>query len=179
MKSISALGMRVGLIGLSLTFLGALTAFGQFTPPASVPYNAAAYADRAKLRNSTGVSSLGAYAGPSAAPGSANLFSQNVSYSIPLLSLPGRAGLNLSLTLAYNSKVWIKSGTTIYFDGDKGWPAVGWRLGFGRIDGVYSGPDGFNHYYLQQAEVVVLVLDRARLAPAAFYLARRNGPDFP
>ncbi len=123
-------------------------AFAVFTPPATVPYNAAAYADRAKLRNSTGMIGLGAYASPAACPAQVNLFSQNVSYSIPVLSLPGRAGLSLSLTLAYNSKVWIKSGNTIYFDGDKGWPAIGWRLGFGRIDGVYSGPDGFNHYYL-------------------------------
>lgn len=91
---------------------------------------------------------MGSYASPAACPAKANLFSQNVSYSIPVLSLPGRAGLSMSLTLAYNSKVWVKSGSTIYFDGDKGWPAVGWRLGFGRIDGKYTGPDSYNHYYL-------------------------------
>jgi YD repeat-containing protein len=125
-----------------------LWVFAAFIPPPTVPYSAAAYADRAKLRNSTGVTGLGSYASPAACPAQVNLFSQNVTYSLPIISLPGRAGLSLSLTLAYNSKVWIKSGSTIYFDGDKGWPAVGWRLGFGRVDGKYSGPDGYDHYYL-------------------------------
>ena len=35
----------------------------------------------------------------------------------------------------------------MYFDGEQSWPAPGWRLGFGRIDGVFSGPDSYNHYY--------------------------------
>ena len=133
-----------------LPLLSALVAAAPppFAPPASVPFNAAAYADRAKLANSTGGTGLSAYASPAACAAQVNLFSKNISYSVPILSLPGRAGLGLSLTLAYNSKVWVKSGTTIYFDGERGWPGVGWRLGFGRMDGVYSGPDGFNHYYL-------------------------------
>ena len=135
---------RALAVGL-LLFLAALLAF---SPPSAVPYNAAAYATRAGLRNSTGGTPLGSYASPASCPMKVNLFSQNVSYSVPVLSLPGRAGLSLSLALAYNSKVWVKSGSTIYFDGDKGWPAPGWRLGFGRIDGVYAGGDGYNHYYL-------------------------------
>jgi RHS repeat-associated protein len=119
-----------------------------FNPPTSVPYNAAAYADRAKLINATGMTALGAYAGPSTCALKVNLFSKNAAYSLPILSLVGRAGLSLSLSLSYNSKVWVKSGSTIYYDGDNGWPAPGWRLGFGRIDGKYSGPDGYDHYYL-------------------------------
>jgi RHS repeat-associated protein len=90
---------------------------------------------------------MGAYARAGSLNDDVNLFSQDVSYSIPLLSLIGRGGLNLNLMLTYNSKVWIKSGSTIYLDGEQGWPAPGWRLGFGRIDGVYSGPDSYNHYY--------------------------------
>jgi len=118
-----------------------------FNPPSSVPYNAAAYAARAGLRNSSGMTTLGAYASPATCPVKINLFSQNVTYTVPILSLVGRAGLSLSLAMTYNSKVWVKSGSTIYLDGDKGWPAPGWRLGFGRIDGVYAGMDGYNHYY--------------------------------
>ncbi len=127
-------------------------AFAGFTPPSNVPYTAAAYADRAKPGNSTGVTGLGSYVSPAGCSAKANLFSQNVSYSVPLLSFLGRAGLNVNLALAYNSKVWVKSGSTIYFNGDNGWPAVGWVVPFGRIDGVYSGPDGSNHYYLVAAD---------------------------
>jgi RHS repeat-associated protein len=124
----------------------ALAAYAAFTAPTAVPYNAAAYLDRAKLINSTGTTALGAYASPAACAAAANLFSQNIAYSLPILSLPGR-GLGMSLTLAYNSKVWIKSGSTIYFDGDVGWPAPGWRLGFGRIDGKYTY-SSVDHYFL-------------------------------
>ncbi len=133
---------------LLISTILATTAWAGFTPPSSVPFTASSYADRAARRNYTGVTSLAAYASPASCSAQANLFSQDVYYSVPVLSLPGRTGLGLTLTLSYNSKVWVKSGSTVYFDGDKGWPAPGWRLGFGRIDGVYSGPDGFNHYYL-------------------------------
>lgn len=65
--------------------------------------------------------------------------SGNYVQSIPILSLPGR-GQNLSLTLFYNSKLWIniaQPGTTnqpdMVFDHDQGWPAPGWSLGFGKV----------------------------------------------
>lgn len=132
----------------SLVFLSALAVYASFNPPTSVPYTASAYGDRAKLYNATGTSTLGSYLNVASTPVNVNLFSQNISCSISLLSLVGRAGLNLNLALSYNSKIWIKSGTTMYFNGDQGWPAIGWRLGFGRIDGVYTGTDGYKHYYL-------------------------------
>jgi RHS repeat-associated protein len=136
------------LISVSGAILcAALTAYASFSPPSSVPYTASAYADRAARKNFTGLTNLAAYVSPAACSAQANLFSQDVYYSVPVLSLSGRAGLGLALTLSYNSKVWVKSGSTIYFNGDQGWPAPGWRLGFGRIDGVYSGPDSYNHYY--------------------------------
>ena len=126
--------------------LGAV-AVGANTPPSAVTFNATSYADRSKLVNSTGMTSLGTYASPAACAAKANLFSEDIDYSVPLFSLVGRAGLNFNLSLTYNSKVWVKSGSNIYFDGEQSWPAPGWRLGFGRIDGVYSGPDSYNHYY--------------------------------
>jgi RHS repeat-associated protein len=135
------------LLSALLSLVAVAPAQASNTPPSAVTYSAAAYADRAKLVNSTGMSSLGAYGSPAACAARINLFSEDVDYSVPLLSLVGRAGLNLNLMLTYNSKVWVKSGTAIYFDGEQGWPAPGWRLGFGRIDGVYSGPDSYNHYY--------------------------------
>jgi YD repeat-containing protein len=137
---------RFVIIGLLTAFV-ATVAEASFTPPSPVTFNAAAYASRASRANATGISSLAAYVSPAACPVKANLFSQDVEYSVPLLSLAGRAGLSLNLTLNYNSKVWIKSASTIYFDGEQSWPAPGWRLGFGRIDGVFSGPDSYNHYY--------------------------------
>ena len=122
--------------------------FRSFSPPSVVTYTAAAYAARAGRSNSTGASALAAYASPAACPLKADLFSYNVNFNAPVLSLPGRTGLNLNLTLTYNSKdMWVGSGTTMFFNGESGWPAAGWHLGYGRVDGLYSGPDGFNHYY--------------------------------
>jgi RHS repeat-associated protein len=59
-----------------------------------------------------------------------DLGSQNVNWGVPLLYLPGRAGLDLSLTLFYNSLVWTKDGVNMKFNADFGAPAPGFRLGF-------------------------------------------------
>ena len=67
---------------------------------------------------------------------SVNLSSGNVSFTAPVLSLAGRAGLNLDLALTYNSKVWNKTGSTMFFNADKGFPAPGWRIGFGAIQAL-------------------------------------------
>ncbi len=40
---------------------------------------------------------------------SEDLYSGNYHWSTPIVSLPGRAGLDLNLTLCYNSLVWVKS----------------------------------------------------------------------
>ena len=58
-----------------------------------------------------------------------DLGSRNFNWSQPLLSLPGRAGLDLDLTLTYNSLVWTKDGSYIKFNADLGTPAPGFRLG--------------------------------------------------
>ena len=58
-----------------------------------------------------------------------DLGSRNFNWSLPLLSLPGRAGLDLNLTLSYNSLVWTKDGPYIKFNADLGSPAPGFRLG--------------------------------------------------
>jgi RHS repeat-associated protein len=86
-------------------------------------------------------------------PGSANF-----TFGVPLLDLPGR-GIDLSLGLAYNSRLWNKSskttvdGDTTYmtYDVDSGWPAPGFRLGYGHLESQGSAgftltdPDGTRH----------------------------------
>ncbi|HEY6806783.1 MAG TPA: DUF4214 domain-containing protein [Pyrinomonadaceae bacterium] len=58
------------------------------------------------------------------------LLTRDVSWSISILDLPGRSGLDLGLTLSYSSQVWTRSGPFIYFDEDNGFPSAGFRLGF-------------------------------------------------
>lgn len=78
----------------------------------------------------------------------------NFRLQAPLLELPGR-GLNLSLALAYNSRVWTLDGSRqrITFDVDADWPAPGWSLGFGKLVDVDStarlliDADGTRHPY--------------------------------
>jgi len=79
--------------------------------------------------------------------------SGNFQFAAPILSLPGR-GINISLGLAYNSRVWNKANTQISFDNDRGWPSPGFNLGFGKMlgMGVYNGAmlvdaDGTRHSY--------------------------------
>lgn len=79
--------------------------------------------------------------------------SGNFQFAAPVLSLPGR-DINISLGLAYNSRVWNKAGSDISYDNDRGWPAPGFNLGFGKMlgMGVYNGAmlvdaDGTRHSY--------------------------------
>lgn len=65
-------------------------------------------------------------------PGS-GLLGRSMDWSVPLVSLPGRAGLDLSLSLSYSSQVWTPSGPHIYFDEDNGFPSAGFHLGFPTI----------------------------------------------
>jgi YD repeat-containing protein len=58
-------------------------------------------------------------------------------WSLPLVSLPGRSGLDLGLTLSYSSMVWTPVGSYIYFDEDNGSPSPGFRLGFPTIGNVF------------------------------------------
>ena len=72
-------------------------------------------------------------------PGSANY-----TFGVPLVGIPGRQ-LSAALALTYNSRIWHKavvgSTTKMYFDVDAGWPAPGFRLGYGQIE--HQGTSGF------------------------------------
>jgi len=65
--------------------------------------------------------------------GGEDLLSRNYNWSTPIVSLPGRAGMNLNLGLSLNSLIWTKSGTNIYFNLAKGFPSPGFHLGFPEI----------------------------------------------
>lgn len=62
-----------------------------------------------------------------------DLGSRNFNWDLPLLYLPGRAGLDLDLTLSYNSLVWTRDGSFIKFNADLGSPAPGFGLGLPRL----------------------------------------------
>ena len=78
--------------------------------------------------------------------------SGNFQIAAPVLGLPGR-GIDISLGLAYNSRLWNKAVSQISsMINDRGWPAPGWSLGFGKIlgMGVFNGgmiveADGTRH----------------------------------
>jgi RHS repeat-associated protein len=71
---------------------------------------------------------------PNAAAGNGNF-----QLSAPVLSLPGR-GIDLNLALNYNSRLWSKTGNRMSYDSDRGFPAPGWSLGFGKM--MFMGSQG-------------------------------------
>ena len=77
-----------------------------------------------------------------------NPFSRNYNWSVPLLDLPGRAGLNLGLSLSYNSLVWTRTGDFMTFDADKGSPSPGFRIGFPVIQGPFPSAEANKNSYL-------------------------------
>ncbi len=74
--------------------------------------------------------------------GGEDLFSSNFHWSTPLISLPGRGGLDLNLSLHYNSLQWVRYGSTMYYDPDwrTSYPyglATGFNMGFPEIESGY------------------------------------------
>ena len=82
---------------------------------------------------------------PKNATGGTDLYSQNFSWSSGLVSLPGRAGLDLNLGISYNSLVWTKVGDAMVFDPDISNISPGFRFGFPTIEPVYY--DGTKQKY--------------------------------
>jgi RHS repeat-associated protein len=77
-----------------------------------------------------------------------DLGSRNFNWSLPLLALPGRAGLDLDLTLTYNSLVWVKDGSYIKFNADLGSPAPGFRLGLPTLQQKFMNPQTGLYAYM-------------------------------
>lgn len=81
------------------------------------------------------------------------LLARDCEWGVGLLSLPGRAGLDLGLGLSYSSAVWTRSGPSqspyLYFDEDNGSPSPGFRLGFATIQGaLFDAQVGHKVYML-------------------------------
>jgi len=77
-----------------------------------------------------------------------DLLSRNYNWSLPLLSLPGRAGLDLGLALSLNSLIYTKAGSVIYFDAGQGYPAPGFSMGFPEIRNAFLNTDANAQSYL-------------------------------
>lgn len=76
--------------------------------------------------------------------------SGNFQFAAPLIGLDGR-GIDLNLAFSYNSRLWHKSGTDMYFDVDRDW-IPGWIFGFGKIimagtSYILADGDGARHPY--------------------------------
>ena len=69
--------------------------------------------------------------------GGEDILSRNFNWSLPLVGMAGRSGLDLGLTLSYNSLVWTRAGSFITYDADNGYPTPGFRLGFRVIYGLH------------------------------------------
>jgi YD repeat-containing protein len=80
--------------------------------------------------------------------GGENPLSRNFNWNLPLVGLPGRAGMDLSLSLSYNSLVWTKSGSYISFDDDRGFPGPGFRLGFPVLQPLYYNAEVGKYAFL-------------------------------
>jgi RHS repeat-associated protein len=66
--------------------------------------------------------------------------SRNVNWMTPILGLPGRGGLDLGLSLSYNSLVWTRDGAYIKYNADHGAPAPGFHIGFPILQQQFVDP---------------------------------------
>jgi RHS repeat-associated protein len=76
------------------------------------------------------------------------LGSRNFNWSTPLVSLPGRAGLDVGVSLFYNSLVWTKQGSEIQYNADHGSPAPGFQIGLPRLQAEFVDTDDNTNSYL-------------------------------
>src|SRR5215212_1873774 len=98
--------------------------------------------------SATASSLISARVDPRNQPGN-GMLTRDAAWSVPLLSLPGRNGLDLGLALSYSSLVWTRSGPYIYFDEDNGFPSPGFRLGFPTVQRkVFDAQTGKKSYLL-------------------------------
>ncbi|MDX2040328.1 MAG: RHS repeat-associated core domain-containing protein [Acidobacteriota bacterium] len=93
-----------------------------------------------------------------------NLDSKNYSFSLPVMSLAGRAGLNVGLGLSYNSKLWTKdpATTTMIFNGDRGFPAPGWHTGFGAILIKHTSVGPYTNSTTGKSSIIFIAPDGTR-----------------
>jgi YD repeat-containing protein len=107
-----------------------------------------------------------------------DLFSGNYHRSVPLVSLPGRAGLDLEITLHYNSLVWSRYSNNIAFDADYyATLTPGFRLGFPEIE--YHVPGGVEIYLAllpsgRRVELRAVAADEFEATDGSYLYLKRN-----
>jgi hypothetical protein len=86
--------------------------------------------------------------------------SSGYNYTVPLLHLPGRNGLDVDLVLFYNSRVWTIDtvNLTATFNASRDFPSYGFRLGYGEIEGPGTDDTGSNGYILTEPDGTQRVL---------------------
>jgi RHS repeat-associated protein len=112
-----------------------------------------AAAARSKILNARGSRSpIVATTGPAKVPRTQTVIgSQSYNYVIPILSIPGRTGMDLNLNLYYNSRVWDVDSVhnTVTFNADRDFPSYGFRLDYGYIENasgyIVTESDGSKH----------------------------------
>lgn len=77
-----------------------------------------------------------------------DLGSRNFNWGTPLVSLPGRSGLDLNIALYYNSLVWTKQDSSIQFNADNGYPSPGFHLGFPTVQERYFDSELGSYAYM-------------------------------
>jgi RHS repeat-associated protein len=110
--------------------------------------------DRAQPINQRGIASI--FSAAATTGGTTTVQgSSSYTYKIPMYSLPGRAGLDLNLSLFYNSHIWLpdaQGGMLLGFDRDT--PSPGFQLNFGFLEwnpspngpsGILTTADGAKH----------------------------------
>ncbi|HZI55336.1 MAG TPA: hypothetical protein VFF39_01105 [Verrucomicrobiae bacterium] len=143
MTRIKLLLLLVFGISISTSMMAQIGDGPIYTPNMSSPSYAGAAAARAKMLNARGSSSpIVAKTRPLQVPkGETVIGSQSYNDVIPILSLPGRGGLNLVLNLYYNSRIWDvdTAGGTVTFNADRDFPSYGFRLDFGYVERLGFG----------------------------------------
>jgi YD repeat-containing protein len=107
------------------------------------------FADENKLASYFGIVPVVKQSNETGAGGDDPL-SRDFNFTVPLLGLKGRAGLDLGLSLSYNSLVWTRDAATgaVKFDADYGDPSPGFRLGPPVIQRRYRNARGEDAYMM-------------------------------
>jgi YD repeat-containing protein len=149
-------------LGEALTVLDiSVAAYTDSTLNTGVTTIKAAHVDQLQVRSTRGSSNISGPIDPDSSSarldplnqtggGIDNPLSRNFNWSLPLVVLSGRSGMDLGLSLSYNSLVWTKIGNSVSFDDDYGFPGPGFRLGFPVIQqpSYFNTETGKNAYLL-------------------------------
>ena len=105
-----------------------------------------------------GVRPTGAYWG--ALGEQIDLLSGNVNYTVPLVQGVGRNGLQVPISLSYNSQIWQYASANTFLHGQHIGVGLGWRLQVGSVRPVYSAAGTLHHYVLADSTGAEYRLDQ-------------------